>query len=281
MKSKINTLSIIVTTILLFFVTSIFSSFTLAASNPSLVFTINCVLAPKDLQDCPRVSSFSIPPGEMELRWNLFNATSDYTCKASATGNSENWSGSKPTTGSEQIFSGLPGAIKYGLTCTDDSGHSLSSSFIVNVGPTNNAPDSSASNPGSGAGSTKTGTAKVSGSFDNSNYTPSASCKINADDSFKDIVMDFFIGCIFVNVVYIIMAIAVALFLWGIYKFIMSAGGDGKEDGKQLMFWGIIGLFVMLSMWGLVAIVLGPNMNNEKYQVTPTSIDIPPFELAQ
>ncbi len=32
-------------------------------------------------------------------------------------------------------------------------------------------------------------------------------------------------------------------------------GGKDNEDKKQQIFWGIIGLFVILSIWGLVAVV--------------------------
>ena len=34
----------------------------------------------------------------------------------------------------------------------------------------------------------------------------------------------------------------------------MSVGED-KETGKQIMIWGIIALFVMVSVWGLVNVL--------------------------
>lgn len=53
------------------------------------------------------------------------------------------------------------------------------------------------------------------------------------------------------------------MFLWGLAKFIFSLGNSKSiDDGKQLMFWGIIALFLVLSVWGIVAILrntfLGP-----------------------
>ena len=38
----------------------------------------------------------------------------------------------------------------------------------------------------------------------------------------------------------------------------MSGGGNEQsvEDGKKLMLWGIIGLFVCVSMWGIVRILV-------------------------
>lgn len=48
-------------------------------------------------------------------------------------------------------------------------------------------------------------------------------------------------------------AAALLVFFWGIVKFIRHAGSeDVREDAKNTMFWGLIGLFVMVSIWGIV-----------------------------
>ena len=55
----------------------------------------------------------------------------------------------------------------------------------------------------------------------------------------------------------IIIALAVLVLMYGILKFIMSAGEEEKrEEGKKFMLWGIIGLAVMVSIWGLVNILI-------------------------
>jgi len=39
-------------------------------------------------------------------------------------------------------------------------------------------------------------------------------------------------------------------------KFIFNAGNeDAKKDGQRLMIWGLVGLFVMVSVWGLVRFI--------------------------
>ncbi len=55
----------------------------------------------------------------------------------------------------------------------------------------------------------------------------------------------------------VLMAIAFITFLWGVYKyFIQGASSDTeRETGRQFVLWGIIGFVVILSVWGLVAIV--------------------------
>jgi fumarate reductase subunit D len=48
----------------------------------------------------------------------------------------------------------------------------------------------------------------------------------------------------------------VLVFLFGLAKLTFSLGDvKNVEEGKQLMFWGIVGLFVAFSFWGLVALL--------------------------
>jgi len=47
--------------------------------------------------------------------------------------------------------------------------------------------------------------------------------------------------------------ISVLVFFWGIVKFISAAGDEKKiEDGKKFLVWGVIGLFIMFSIWGIL-----------------------------
>ncbi len=57
----------------------------------------------------------------------------------------------------------------------------------------------------------------------------------------------------------VLFAVAFIVFLWGAFQtFIFGAGSDeSKEKGKSLMLWGLIGFFVMVSIWGLVNILTG------------------------
>ena len=55
----------------------------------------------------------------------------------------------------------------------------------------------------------------------------------------------------------VLFAVAFIVFLWGAFDtFIVGANNDEvKEKGKNLMLWGLIGFFVMVSIWGLVNIL--------------------------
>lgn len=69
----------------------------------------------------------------------------------------------------------------------------------------------------------------------------------------------FIINTINNIVVPVLFAIAFIVFLFGAFEaFIMGASdGSAKEKGKNLMLWGLIGFFVMVSVWGLVNILVG------------------------
>ena len=48
--------------------------------------------------------------------------------------------------------------------------------------------------------------------------------------------------------------LALLYFFWGVAKYIRSEG-VGKEEGRKVMVWGVVALFVMSSVWGLVQFI--------------------------
>ena len=53
-------------------------------------------------------------------------------------------------------------------------------------------------------------------------------------------------------------ALAFLFFLFGLVKFMFSAGNeDAKDNGRRIMIWGIVILFVMVAVWGIVNLVVG------------------------
>lgn len=55
----------------------------------------------------------------------------------------------------------------------------------------------------------------------------------------------------------VIAALALFVFLWGLTRFIFRVSGDEKavDDGKNLMKWGLIALFILASFWGIIELV--------------------------
>ena len=58
-------------------------------------------------------------------------------------------------------------------------------------------------------------------------------------------------------VVPVLFAVAFLTFLWGVYRyFILGADSEDKRaEGRKFVLWGLIGFVVILSLWGLVAMV--------------------------
>jgi len=55
---------------------------------------------------------------------------------------------------------------------------------------------------------------------------------------------------------YIFFGLAVLYFFWGMGQFILQAG-DPKavEEGKSKMIWGVVALFVMFSIFGIISFI--------------------------
>lgn len=68
-------------------------------------------------------------------------------------------------------------------------------------------------------------------------------------------LIDFFTCLLMDSVVPLLVALAVAGFVWGIIKYFLNPDNEEKrKEGKTFMFWGLVTLFVIVSIWGLVAI---------------------------
>jgi hypothetical protein len=52
----------------------------------------------------------------------------------------------------------------------------------------------------------------------------------------------------------IFLTLGLLVFLWGLIKFLTAAGSeDAAASGKRIMIWGILAMFVMVAIWGIVA----------------------------
>ena len=66
----------------------------------------------------------------------------------------------------------------------------------------------------------------------------------------------------------VLLALAVHYFFWGLITYIRAAGDPKKADeGKSIMIWGIVALFVMVSIFGILNwLITTAQLNNT---VTP------------
>ncbi len=73
--------------------------------------------------------------------------------------------------------------------------------------------------------------------------------------TFADIVSGLTTG-LASDIITLIISLALVVFLWGLISYIMNSGNQEKrEDSIKYITAGLIGLFVMFAVWGLVAIL--------------------------
>lgn len=52
--------------------------------------------------------------------------------------------------------------------------------------------------------------------------------------------------------------VALLIFFWGIFQFINSQTADAtRDEGKRKIFYGLLGMFIMVSAYGLIHLILG------------------------
>lgn len=67
---------------------------------------------------------------------------------------------------------------------------------------------------------------------------------------FNDVILFPFIG--------LLSAVAFLVFLWGCSQYIIGgANSDSRQQGVKHITWGIVGLVIMMSAWGIMQIATG------------------------
>ncbi len=64
--------------------------------------------------------------------------------------------------------------------------------------------------------------------------------------------------------------LAIVVFFWGLIKYLWDVGGsEDKSEGLQIMMYGVIAIFVMVSIWGIIRLL------QNTFKVTSTDPIIP------
>lgn len=54
----------------------------------------------------------------------------------------------------------------------------------------------------------------------------------------------------------VVAGLILLVFFWGIFKYVYSQSDSAnKGEGKSIIIWGLIAIFVVASMWGLINLV--------------------------
>jgi hypothetical protein len=103
----------------------------------------------------------------------------------------------------------------------------------------------------------------------NSNTTPISGQINNADNIISKVISGFNIA------IYILISFAIVYIVWSVVKYFVMGEGEDKKEQATKIGWGILGLFIILSIWGLVSIL----KNTFQTSNTINQNDIPSFNI--
>jgi len=63
--------------------------------------------------------------------------------------------------------------------------------------------------------------------------------------------------------------LAIVVFFWGLIKYLWGVSSENASEGLQIMMYGVIAIFVMVSIWGIIRLL------QNTFKVTSTDPIIP------
>lgn len=77
-------------------------------------------------------------------------------------------------------------------------------------------------------------------------------------------------------IIMVLFAVALIVFIWGLISFIQGASSpDARKTGQKHLLWGLVGMVIMLSVYGIISMLLStfnidePDMLNHRHQNPP------------
>jgi hypothetical protein len=73
----------------------------------------------------------------------------------------------------------------------------------------------------------------------------------------------------------IIISLALVVFFWGLVVYIVQLGNEEKrKEAMQLMIWGVIAIFVMVSIWGIIRLLQSTFKVTSQDPIIPKAIQL-------
>lgn len=74
--------------------------------------------------------------------------------------------------------------------------------------------------------------------------------------TFEQLVNGKIVPIIDGSLIPLLYAFAFLFFMYGIARFFFSDSEEKRKEGRQFAIWGLVGFFVMFSVWGIVRVLL-------------------------
>ncbi len=95
-------------------------------------------------------------------------------------------------------------------------------------------------------------------------------CNVVANNTLQAVICK--IAELLNTIIPIIIVLGVVFFIWGVVQYMIGADEEAKKKGRDKIIYGIIGLVVIVGMWGLVRIVTNTFGLNNSQGFTPPCV---------
>jgi len=102
---------------------------------------------------------------------------------------------------------------------------------------------------------------------------PTGNCVIGGGSTIFGIICR--VGQILNSIVPILIALGIVFFVWGVITYMMAGDEEKKKEGRTKIIYGIIGLAVIVSLWGLVGILIRTFDVKNTFQGNLPTIPVP------
>ena len=78
------------------------------------------------------------------------------------------------------------------------------------------------------------------------------------------------------GVIGLFITLAIVVFFWGLIKYLWSIDNENAHEGLKIMFWGLICIFVMVSIWGIIRLLQSTLKVTSTDPIIPKGITVSP-----
>lgn len=72
----------------------------------------------------------------------------------------------------------------------------------------------------------------------------------------------------------LLVTLAIIAFFYGLVKYLFTKGQEGSSEALKIMFWGVIAIFVMVSVWGIIRLLQNTLKVTSTDPIIPKGIQI-------
>ena len=78
------------------------------------------------------------------------------------------------------------------------------------------------------------------------------------------------------GIIGLFITLAIVVFFWGLIKYLWSIDNENAHEGLKIMFWGLICIFVMVSIWGIIRLLQSTLKVTSTDPIIPKGITVSP-----